>query len=112
MDKQQIQNNLMSKLIKENAFWSYEKFDPDLISDDILIAQVLLHLDIDEIILLFKLFPRRRIQLVWKNEMLSQEPLYHGLNRLYAFLFFDIKHPDRYIRDYKNKRYKSIICKD
>jgi len=112
MNKQQVQNDLIAKLNKENAFWSYDKIDIDQISDDVLIAKVLLHLDIDEILCLFKLYPKKKIQKVWKDEMLSQEPMYHGLNRLYAFMFFDIKNPDRYIRDYKNKHYKSIICKD
>jgi hypothetical protein len=112
MSKQEIQKDLINKLNKENAFWSFDKFDVAQISDEVLIAKVLLHLDIDEILCLFKLYPKKKIQLVWKNEMLSQEPMYHGLNRLYAFLFFDIKNPDRYIRGYKNKRYKSITCKD
>jgi hypothetical protein len=112
MNKQKIHNDLINKLSKENAFWSYDNFLIDQISDDALIANVLLHLDIDEILCLFKLYPKKKIQQVWKNEMLSQEPMYHGLNRLYAFLFFDIKNPDRYIREFKNKQEKSFICKD
>ena len=111
MNNQQIHSDLINKLYKENVFWSYDNFDINQISDEAIISRVLLHLDIDDIILLFKLYPKKRIQQVWKNEMLSQEPMYHGLNRLYAFLFFDIKNPDRYIRDFKNKRYKSIQCK-
>lgn len=112
MNNQQIKLDLIKKLKKEKAFWSFDKIRSDQISDEILIAGVLLHLDIDEIIALFKLFPKKKIKEVWKIEMLSQEPMYHGLNRLYAFLFFDIKNPDRYIRDFKNKRFKSLICKD
>jgi hypothetical protein len=112
MDNQQIHNDLLHKLIKEHIFWSYDNYDIGQISEETLISKVLLHLDIDDILSLFKLFPKRFIQQVWKKEMLSQEPLYHGLNRLYAFLFFDIKNPDRYIRDFKNKRYKSLLCKD
>jgi hypothetical protein len=112
MNNQQIHNDLISKLNKENAFWSYDKFDINQISDEVFIANVLLHLDVDDILFLFKLYPKKMIRQIWKNEMLSQEPMYHGLNRLYAFLFFDIKNPDRYIRDFKNNRLKSILCKD
>lgn len=111
MNNQQIIKDLIRKLKKEHAFWSFDKIKADQISDEILIARVLMHLDIDEIITLFKLYPKKKIKEVWKNEMLSQEPMYHGLNRLYAFLFFDIKNPDRYIRENKNKRFKSLLCK-
>ncbi len=111
MSNDEIHNNLIRKLQEEHAFWSYEETGINNISDDSLIAKVLLHLDIDDVILLFKIYPGNKIQRVWKEQMLAQEPLYHGLNRLYAFLLFNIKHPDRYIRDFKNKRYKSVICK-
>lgn len=109
MSNEQLHKVLVSKLHKEHAFWSYQNVES--ISDEALIANVLLHLDIDDILSLFRLFPKRTVQKVWKDKMLSQEPLYHGLNRLYAFLFFNIKNPDRYIRDFKNKCYKSVICK-
>jgi hypothetical protein len=111
MIKEEIYMDLISKLHQEKAFWSYDTSKIENISDDALIAGVLLHLDIDDIFILFKLFPKRKIQKVWKDKMLAQEPMYHGLNRLYSFLLFDIKHPDKYIREYKNKRYKSLICK-
>jgi len=66
----------------------------------------------DDILLLFRLFPKKKIQAVWKEKVLSQEPLYHRLNRLYAFLLFDLKDPDRFIRDCVHKRFKSIQCRD
>jgi hypothetical protein len=102
---------LFQKLKKENAFWSYDVSSIDQITDEDLIVKVLIHLDMEEIFALFRMFPKKKIQKVWQEQMLSQEPLYHGLNRLFAFLLFDIKNPDKYIRDYKNKRYKSLICK-
>jgi hypothetical protein len=99
-----IRNELIAKLHYENAFWSYHLEKDEMISDEKLIEMVLLHLDIEEIKSLFSLFPKKQIQTVWKEKMVSQEPFYHGLNRLYAFLFFGIKHPDRYIRDSRNTR--------
>jgi hypothetical protein len=109
MDSEQIHQNLLNKLHQEHAFWSYDPTRMEEISDDAFIGSVLLYLDIDDIINLFKLYPKRKIQQIWKEKMLSQEPMYHGLNRLYAFLFFDIKNPDRYIRDFKRKYYQSRI---
>lgn len=109
MDK--VRHMLVQKLEKENAFWSYDAASIEQISDGELISKVLIHLDIEDIFSLFSMFPKKKIQKVWQEQMLSQEPVYHGLNRLYAFLLFDIKNPDKYIRDFKSKRYKSIICK-
>jgi len=109
--KDQLYKFLINRLHQEHAFWPYDISGINQIPDDVLIEKVLLHLDIDDIKILFKLYPKTKIQRVWKDKMLAQEPLYHGLNRLYSFLLFDIKHPDRYIRYYKNKRYKQVICK-
>jgi hypothetical protein len=112
ISQEQIKKNLIDKLHKERAFWFYKPSSELQISDDKLIEMVLLYLDLDDIHSLFQLFPKKRIQAVWKEKILSQEPFFHGMNRLYAFLLFDIKDPDRYIRDCVHKRYKSIQCRD
>jgi hypothetical protein len=104
VNKEQLKKILTEKLKRENVFWSFDQSSLSEIPDDILIEKVLLHLDIDDIKLLFRLFPEKEIKSVWKESMLSQEPMYHQLNRLYAFLFFEIKNPDRYISDFKNKK--------
>lgn len=111
MNNEQLHKDLIKRLHQEHVFWSYDKSTIKQISDNVLIEKVLLHLDIDDIKILFQLYPKIKIQRVWKDKILSQEPMYHGLNRLYSFLLFNIKHPDRYIREYKNKRYKSLLCK-
>jgi hypothetical protein len=109
VDNNQIRKRLGKKLIEENAFWSYDKSSIVIIPDDVLIEKVLLHLDIEDVQALFLLFPKKKIQKVWQEVVLPRDPLYHKLNSLYAFLLFDIKHPDRYIRYYKNKHIKSIV---
>jgi hypothetical protein len=109
LNKNQLRKGLEQKLIEENAFWSYDKSSIDIIPDDVLIEKVLLHLDIEDVQSLFLIFPKKEIKKVWQEVVLSRDPLYHNLNRLYAFLLFDIKHPDRYIRFYKNKHIKSIL---
>ena len=109
MDNKLLRKRLEKKLFEENAFWSYNKSNINIIPDNEFIEKVLLHLDIEDVQSLFSLFPKKKIQKVWQELVLSREPLYHNLNRLYAFLLFDIKHPDRYIRYYKNKHIKSIV---
>jgi hypothetical protein len=104
-----LRERLEKKLFEDTAFWSYDKSSIDKIPDNEFIEKVLLHLDIEDVQSLFSLFPKKKIQKVWQEVVLSREPLYHNLNRLYAFLLFDIKHPDRYIRYYKKKHIKSLV---
>jgi len=109
VDNKQLRNKLKKKLIKENAFWSYDKSSIVIIPDDVLIEKVLLHLDIEDVQALFYLFPKNEIKKVWQDVVLPRDPLYRNINKLYAFMFFNIEHPDRYIRYYKNKYIKSIV---
>jgi hypothetical protein len=109
VDNKILRKRLEKKLFEESAFWSYDKSSINIIPENEFIEKVLLHLDIEDVQALFSLFPKKKIQKVWQELVLSREPLYHNLNRLYAFLLFDIKNPDRYIRYYKNKHIKSIV---
>ena len=107
-----IKSDLTERLKQQKAFWSYDPASISTIPDVVIIEMVLLYLDIEDINRLFNLFPQKAIKKIWKEKMLVQEPLYHLLNRLYAFLYFDIKDPDRYIRDFVRNRYKLLQCKD
>jgi hypothetical protein len=109
VNNKQLRKRLEKKLIKRNAFWSYDKSSIVVIPDDVLIEKVLLHLDIEDVQSLFFLFPKKEIKKVWQDVVLPREPSYHNINKLYAFMFFDIQHADRYIRYYKNKHIKSIV---
>jgi len=109
VDNKLLREKLEKKLIEEKAFWSYDKSSIDKIPDNEFIEKVLLHLDIEDVQSLFLIFPKKEIKKVWQEIVLPREPLYHNLNRLYAFLFFNIENPDRYIRYYKNKHIKSIV---
>jgi hypothetical protein len=103
-----MRNHLIEKIKMESAFWSFDSTSLYEISDEMLIEKVLLHLDIDDVNLLFKLFQKREIMKIWKEKILSKEPMNHQLNRLYLLLYFDIKDPDRYIRNYLNRKQKTF----
>ena len=104
-----IRRNLLSSLKKLNAFWSYDVSDisEKTISDDMLIEKSLVHLDIDDLKKLFSIFPHKKIKEVWKNQLCVQEPYYHGLNTMLAYLYFDIKNPDRYLKTISRRNLKS-----
>lgn len=108
MNKEEIRAYLVDELNSQNRFWSYNQAKLDTLSDELLIEKTLMYLDIDESLLLFKIFPKSLIKKVWVERMLPQGPYYRNINRLYALIFFDIKHPDRYLKNKEKQFLKSI----
>jgi len=102
---------LFRHLQKENAFWSYDLASVSLknMDDDMLIEKTLLHLDIDDINRLFIMFPKTRIKKVWRTRLCPLDPYYNGLNRLFAYMYFDIRNPDRYIKMQGVKHKKELF---
>lgn len=94
-----IRNHLVDKLIEAGAFWSYNQVSArDSISDSQLIEAVLVKLDIEDIDLLFKVFSSRKIKNVWLKTMVVQGDYYYSLNRFYAWYYFHVRYPDRYLK--------------
>jgi hypothetical protein len=96
--KNAVKKDLFNKLLLAKAFWSYETVTLEQMSDDFLIEKTLLHLDIDDINLLFVLYPEKQIKQVWKERLCPLEPYYHDLNKLFAVAYFRIKNPVRYLK--------------
>ena len=106
-----LQQYYFKKLKEAHAFWSYDKLKINNLSDEDLIENVLIHLDMDDIILLFHHYPKSMIKKVWLERLVRQEPMYHNLNNMVALLFFNIKKPDRYLAISKHKILKSLaLC--
>lgn len=95
---EELRYQLYDALLKNNAFWSYEKPSFEEVSDEALIEMAIVHLDVDDINKLFILFPKEKIREVWQERILSQEPYYHDLNYLMAWLYFDIEDPEKFIK--------------
>jgi len=109
-NKSKVRSNLLNTLKKMNAFWSYNASDisKTTISDELFIEKSLVHLDIAELKKLFSLFPYQKIKEVWKNQLCTQEPYYHELNTMLAYLYFDIKNPNRYLKTISKRNIKSL----
>ena len=105
-----IRDKLSNKLIESNWFWSNNIIDVDQIPDDILIEKTLVYLDVDDIKLLFKIYPSKKIKQVWLERLVIQGDYYRRLNRLLAWLYFDIKKPDRYLNRIINDHNKKLKC--
>ena len=106
MDKQSIKNGIIEKLIKEKSFWSYSFLSKDQVDDDTLFEKCLIDLDIDDINLLFKIFPKERIKKVWEDNILVLEPYYHNMNVFFGWFYFGIddidKHQKKLLKQKRN----------
>lgn len=108
-DKDKIKKELFESLKKEHALWSFR--DPKLsqISDEILIEKVMLHLDIQDVNKLFRIYPKSKIKHIWIHNIIPLEPQYHSYNILFGALYFNIKNPGRYIKMKANQHIKSLM---
>ena len=104
-------NILLKKLSVTNAFWSYDKSTLKIenISDNLLIENSFIHGDVEEIKLLFQIFPREKLQKVW-NEKLIPDKRYYKLNYYLGVCFFQIADTKEYIikTSIKNSRYEKL----
>ncbi len=89
-------------------FWSYNEPEPDSIHDDILIEKTLINLDIEDIDKLFLLFPKAKIKSIWKNKVIIQDAQYRSMNLLFAYLYFNLKNPDTYLKNRLKEHYKQL----
>ena len=106
--KNKLKVQLVDKLIMDRVFWSYADVKADVISDEILIEKVLIYLDIEDINSLFQIYPYKTIREIWIKEILIQDPFYHSLNLLLAFLYFHIKNPEKYIQKISHRHLLSL----
>lgn len=100
VSKKDIKQHLFNALKDGHHLWSYNtaNISVDDLSDEFLIEHVLLRLDLQELNLLFAVYPKKQIKEIWKWKMCSLEPYYHNSNILFAKIFFDIKNADRYVK--------------
>lgn len=93
-----VRKELFRKLKKENCFWSYDMSKMKNISDELLIEYVFLYLDIDEINLLFEIFPYKKVKKAWIENVVAQGEMYYVLNKFFAWYYFHAKNPGAYVK--------------
>lgn len=97
-NRNNIREQLAQKLADSGLMWSYDTANPAAVPDSVLIEHTLVYLDLDDIRLLFDLFPDRKIKAVWRSQMIPRDDYYHTLNRFIAWFYFGIKKPDAYLK--------------
>ena len=103
-----IKKQLLAKLKQEHCLWSYTEDTVSNISDDILIEKTLLHLDLEDIDQLFKIYSFHKVKRVWLDNLIPQEEYLYTLNRFFAWYYFKVKNPDRYIKSMITRYYNNI----
>lgn len=109
MSADAIKKELLAKLKKEHCFWSFNESSIKDIPDDILIEKALLHLDLDEINLLFQIFPFKKIKQVWLDHLIPQGKYLYTLNRFFAWYYFKSKRPDAYIKSMATRHLNKML---
>jgi hypothetical protein len=107
----EIKGILLEKLKEENAFWAYDPktVSSDNIHDEQLIAMTMRFLDLDEIKLLFKIFPFKKIKDAWKRLLVPEGEYLYTLNRFFAWYYFKAKNPDAYLKSLLTRHLNTML---
>ena len=103
-----IKKQLLAKLKQEHCLWSYAEDTVSNISDDMLIEKTLQYLDLDDIDLLFQIYPYRKVKQVWLEHLVPQEEYLYALNRFLAWYYFKAKSPDTYIKSMATRHHNKM----
>ena len=107
--KQFIRNQLCTKLLTKNAFWSYDVNSFDAIPDEEIIEKCFTTLDMEDIDLMFELYSRKYLQHVWRERMAIQGEYMQMLNIMIAMYYFNIKEPEKYLARLEKKHINNLL---
>ncbi len=105
-----IKKKLFKLLAEEHAFWSYDpnSINYNSISDDQLIALTMRHLDLDEIKMLFDIYPKSKIKSAWSRLLVPEGDYLYTLNRFFAWYYFGSKKPDSYLKSLETRHFNQL----
>ena len=96
---------LFAKLKEKGIFWSYGK-EMDY-NEHLLIEHTLKYVDFDDIVLLLKLFGKRKVKAVWEKTMKS-DTRFIKVNLMIARVFFGMDVESDYFKKVKNERFEKL----
>lgn len=100
-DTQKKKKHILKKIKAAGGLWSYQGL-PEHLDDDAIIEAALVHLELEDLPLLFQIWGKAHIKRVWKERLVSQGRRMNILNYILAVKFFDIHNPDNYLARYAN----------
>lgn len=104
-----LKKELYKLLLEQNSFWSYDMSNVSIIPDDKIILNTLIYLDIPEINSLFRIWNKKFIKKVWREQMAIQGDYYRSLNLFLAWRYFDIKEPRKYLKMIETKHINNFL---
>ena len=99
---QDLQSRKMAILEKVKAaggLWSYQGV-PEHLDDESIIEAALVHMDLEDLPMLFGIWSKSHLKRVWKERLVSQGKRMNILNYILALKLFGVKHPDNYLARY------------
>ena len=94
-----IKNIILEKIKVAGGFWSYQGI-PEHLDDDSIIEAALVHMELEDLPLLLKLWSKSHLKRVWKERLVSQGKRMNILNYILSVKLFGVKHPDNYLSRY------------
>lgn len=103
-----MKEKLIQKLWEKGILWSYAPLKE--LPDEIIIEHTLRYMDIEEVLLLFKIFPKNKIRKIWQQKLIPDSRI-RRLNYYLAIMFFNIRKPSEYLDFYTKKYSRYARCK-
>ena len=110
MSRSEVKYQLVNMLKVQNSFWSYAPSDWQNIPDDMLIEKTLIYLDLPQIDQLIAAYGKNRVKNVFRERLIPQEDYLYTLNRFLAWYYFDVKQPDRYLRQQATRQLNKLTA--
>lgn len=110
VEKLNIKKSLLEQLKQEGAYWSYDSASVSIqnMNDSRLIADVMRYLDLPEIKQLFSIFSYSKIKRAWLNELVPEGKYLYTLNRFFAWYYFNVKNPARYLKSMETRHLNKL----
>lgn len=98
-DMQSRKKAILEKVKTAGGLWSYQGI-PEHLDDDDIIEAALVHLELEDMPMLLKIWSKSHLKRVWKERLVSQGRRMNILNYILAVKLFGVKHPDKYLVRY------------
>ena len=98
-DMQSRKRAILEKIKAAGGLWSYQGI-PEHMDDDDIIEAALIHLELEDLPMLLKIWSKSHLKRIWKERLVSQGKRMNILNYILAVKLFGVRHPDNYLRRY------------
>ena len=98
-DMQGRKRAILKKIKSAGGLWSYQGI-PEHLDDDSIIEAALVHMELEDLPMLLKIWSKSHVKRVWKERLVSQGKRMNILNYILAVKLFGVKHPDQYLIRY------------